>query len=105
LIQDLNLRFKKFKISTRAAIFDTDDFVNRQYVYEKDVLYAFSFPAYNGRGLRNYFLFQYQVFRNLTTWLRISRFNFADRNSVGSGQNEIDGSRRTDVKFMIRLKL
>ncbi|MEQ8239332.1 MAG: helix-hairpin-helix domain-containing protein [Cyclobacteriaceae bacterium] len=105
LIQDLNVSFRKVKLSTRAALFDTDDFINRQYVYEKDVLYAFSFPAYNGRGLRNYFLIQYQVFRNLTTWLRISRFNFVDRNTVGSGQNEIDGSRRTDVRFMIRLKI
>ena len=28
------------------ALFDTDDFDNRQYIYEKDVLWAFSIPAY-----------------------------------------------------------
>src|SRR5690606_13723634 len=30
--QDVNLEFKRFRISTRYAIFDTDDSENRQYV-------------------------------------------------------------------------
>ena len=46
LIQDINFDFGRFRLSTRYSIFDTDNFENRQYVYEKDVLYAFSIPAY-----------------------------------------------------------
>ena len=104
IIQDVNVAFWKMKLSTRFALFDTDDFNNRQYLYEKDVLYAFSIPAYNGVGTRSYFMAQYTVNRSLTLWLRYSQFQYVNQESVGSGLNEIDGGLRSDVKFMLRYK-
>lgn len=104
LIQDLNLSFKKVKVSTRAAVFDTD-FLNRQYAYEKNVLYAFSIPAYNGLGTRSYLLIQYTATKKLTFWARYARFNFRERDTIGSGLSEINGNNRSNITCMLRYKL
>ena len=35
-----------YKFSGSLALFDTDDYENRQYLYEKNVLWAFSIPNF-----------------------------------------------------------
>jgi hypothetical protein len=103
--QDLNFDFRKFSISNRFSLFDTDDYNNRQYLYEKNVLYAFSIPALYGRGIRVYSLIQYTASRKIDLWLRVSRTLQKDQKTIGSGLEEIDGSARTDVVFQIRYKI
>ncbi|MCP4457823.1 MAG: helix-hairpin-helix domain-containing protein [Cytophagales bacterium] len=104
IIQDVNFETERFKISTRMALFETDDYDNRQYVYERDVLYAFSIPAYNGQGIRNYILLQYKMNSVINLWLRYGRFSYTDREVVGSGLDESNGSNRTEIKWMARVK-
>ncbi|MEO9964353.1 MAG: helix-hairpin-helix domain-containing protein [Reichenbachiella sp.] len=104
LIQDLNIKIKKFTISTRIAIFDTEDYENRQYVFEKNLLYVFSINAYANQGMRNYLMVQYKPTRKMTIWARYSRFDYRNQSTVGSGLNEIQGSTRSDVKFQVRYK-
>lgn len=103
LVQDLNLTFNKWKFSARYAIFDTEDYENRQYVYEKDVIYAFSIPAYAGQGNRSYLLIQYKLGRKLTFWLKYGVYNFRNINSIGSGLSEIQGKKKSELKFQLRL--
>ncbi|GAB4341421.1 MAG: helix-hairpin-helix domain-containing protein [Flammeovirgaceae bacterium] len=106
LFQDLNFKItQRFDVSTRLAVFDTDDYNSRQYAYEKNVLYAFSFPAYYGVGIRNYYLVHYKFHRKLDFWGRIAIFSFRDRNSISSGYNEIEGDTRTDVTLQLRYKI
>ncbi|MEQ9302124.1 MAG: helix-hairpin-helix domain-containing protein [Cyclobacteriaceae bacterium] len=105
LIQDFNFEFWKMKLSSRFAIFDTDDYENRQYVYERDVLYGFSIPAYNGLGTRNYILLQYNHTRKLNFWIRYAKFNYRGVDSIGSGLDEIDDNTRTEIKVQMRIKL
>jgi hypothetical protein len=88
LLQDVNFDWNRFKISTRYAIFDTDDFQNRQYLYEKDVLYAFSIPAYQNTGTRTYILAQYNVSKKIRLWARWAQFKYIDTESIGSGTEE-----------------
>ena len=106
LIQDVNMTFRKWKLSTRIAVFETDDYDNRQYVYEKDVLYAFSIPAYSGVGIRNYLLLQYSASRYLTCYARYGRFQYSERqtSNIGSGNDLIDGNIKSDFKIMARWK-
>ena len=101
IAQDLNFTIWKFKFSTRAALFDTDDYENRQYIYERDVLYAFSIPAYYGIGIRNYFLLQYDVLPNLNLWIRFARTRYRDKNIIGTGLETIEGNTKTDCKFQV----
>ena len=104
IIQDVNFSWWKLKFNTRMALFETDDFDNAQYVYESDVLYAFSIPAYNGTGARTYAMIRYDPVRDVSLWLRYARFTFRDRDTVGSGLNESVGNTSTEVKVMLRIK-
>ncbi|WP_109830705.1 helix-hairpin-helix domain-containing protein [Reichenbachiella versicolor] len=105
MTQDINLSFKRIKMSARFAIFDTEDYENRQYVYEKDVLYAFSIPAYSGQGTRNYLLVQYQMNRKLTAWCKLGRYNYENQNIIGSGNNKILDNKKTELKIQLRFKM
>jgi Helix-hairpin-helix motif len=105
VLQDLTWSSGKFSFSGRYALFDTDDYDNRLYVYEKDVWLAFSFPAYYGVGVRNYLLFQYSISKKVDIWLRWAHVRFTDRDSIGSGSETIEGNIRNDVKFQTRIRL
>ncbi len=102
IIQDVNFVWKRWQLSTRFALFDTDDYDNRQYVFEKDVLYSFTVPAYYRRGIRCYALLNYDVSRRMSLWFRIARTTLTNENTLGSGLDEIKGSQRTDVKVQLR---
>ncbi len=104
ILQDLNLHYHKFRVSTRIALFDTDDFNNRQYTYERDVLYAFSIPFYSGQGIRNYIMLRYKASSDLDFWLRYARTRYRNTESIGSGLEEIHGNTKTDVKFQVRYR-
>lgn len=105
LLHDITWSKGKILISGRYALFDTDDYDNRLYVYEKDVWLSFSFPAYYGVGVRNYLLFQYSVSKNVDIWLRWSTVRFTDRDTIGSGSDTIEGNIRNDIKFQTRIRL
>jgi hypothetical protein len=106
LFQDIDFKIsQKLNLSTRLAVFDTEDYNSRQYAYEKNVLYAFSFPAYYGIGIRNYYVVHYKLNRRLDFWGRVAIFSFRDRTSISSGYNEIEGDTRTDVTFQLRYKI
>ena len=93
-----------FSFSLRYAIFDTESFNSRIYAYENDVLYAFSIPAYNGRGTRFYVTTKYRIKRGVDLWLRFAQTYYTDRVTIGSGREEIDGNTRSEVKAQLRFK-
>lgn len=104
-MQDAVYDLGDWTFSGRIALFDTEGNENRQYAYERDVLYAFSIPAYSGRGIRNYFLIHYKASRKLDIWARIARTSYYDRTEIGTGLETIEGDKRTEVKFQVRYKL
>jgi hypothetical protein len=101
IVQDAIFDLGFCKLSSRFALFQTDDFENRQYVFEKDVLYAFSIPAYFGRGFRSYYMAQWKLGRKTSCWLRYASTRFNDRNSIGSGLERIDGNFRSEIKAQL----
>lgn len=104
VVNEASWKQGRWSLAVRYALFDTDDFENRQYVYERDVWLATSLPAYEGSGFRNYVLLQFAVSRKVDLWLRWARTVYADRESVGTGGDEIRGNARNDVKFQLRIK-
>jgi hypothetical protein len=105
IMQDVIIKVKRFQISGRFALFDTDDFENRQYAYENDAWLAYSLPAYYGQGVKNYLMVQYKFTRSLTIWLRYSRAKYSNQDEIGSGTNLIIGNTQNDVKLQLRLVL
>ena len=97
------LNFIKFTIS--MAIFNTDNFDNRQYIYERDLPYSLSIPFFDGIGTRWYCLTQLKITKQVDFWLRIAQTNYRNREQIGNGPDAIDGSKRTDLSLQIRYKL
>ena len=104
LIQDVNCAVGRWKIGLRYALFDTDDYDNRLYVFEKNVWLAYSFPAYYGVGIRNYVLVQYKLSDKIDLWWRWSRTHYVDREEIGTGTETIAGNSGNDVKFQVRIR-
>ncbi|MEX1238072.1 MAG: helix-hairpin-helix domain-containing protein [Cyclobacteriaceae bacterium] len=104
LIQDISFRWGRFRFTGRHALFDTDHYDDRQYVYEQDAWLAYSLPAYSGVGVRNYALFEYKVHKQLTIWLRYALTRLTKEGEIGSGPDRIEGNTKNDVKFQARLR-
>lgn len=101
VVQDVNWHLSKVEISARMAFFKTDDYDSRQYVYEKDMLYAFSIPAYYNTGTRHYLMLRYTVSKQLKIWLRWSQTRYSDIEKISSGLNEIAGNKRSEAKLQV----
>jgi len=104
LIQDVSFKWGAFKFSGRHALFETDHHDNRLYVYEQDAWLAYSLPAYSGVGVRNYALFEYQLIKHRTVWVRYARTRLTKPGEIGTGQDVIEGNTKNDVKFQARFK-
>lgn len=104
LMQDIEFKIKRVQIKTRVAYFDTDTYDSRVYAYENDVLYAISFPAYSGKGLRYYFLTKLPISRNIEAWFRIAQTRLNDEIGFSSGYNQIEGRYKTDAKVQLKFK-
>jgi hypothetical protein len=104
LVQDITFSLGRFKLTARHALFDTDHYDNRQYVYEHDASLAYSLPAYSGVGVRNYALIEYKVHKQLTMWLRYARTRLLNTGEIGSGLDVIEGNTKNDVKFQARFR-
>ncbi len=103
--QDLIFRPLSLPISfsARYALFDTDGFDIRFYSYENNLLYTFSIPAYFDRGSRFYFNVRYRPVKFFTIEARYGRWSYSNRESVGSGGEEINLPYRDEVAMQIRL--
>ena len=104
-LQDVSYTFSKIplKIDVRFQFFDAQNYENRFYSYEKDVLYAFSIPMYYGLGSRYYLNMQYDLNKQLSIWFKIAQTVYADdRESLSSGNETISGNRKTDMRFLVR---
>ena len=68
----------RFQLDVAGTYFHTDNWDTRISLYEKNVLYAFSFPSYYGEGLRYFFVCKWKIFRPLTLYLKYAATQFFD---------------------------
>jgi hypothetical protein len=92
----------KFTTNIRLAYFNSPSYNSRLYAYEDDILYNFSFGMYNGIGFRYYLNIKYKLVKSLDIWLRCAQFRYQNVSSIGSGLDEINGSKKTEVKLQMR---
>jgi hypothetical protein len=104
VIQDIEAKVNRIQIKTRVAYFNTDDYNSRIYAYENDVLYAVSFPAYYGRGWRFYLVSKLPINNKIDAWIRLSHTNVNERPYIGSGNDQLPGNNKTDVKLQLRYR-
>ena len=86
----------------RLQYFETDGYNSRIYAYENDVLYSYSIPAFSDKGFRYYLTMNYDLNKKVSFWLRWAQTIYKNRNTVGSGLDEIQGNKRTELKLQVR---
>ena len=105
MMQEITFRMRPITASARYALFDSDDYDNRQYAYEKDVLYAFSIPMLFGRGSRYYLLLQYRLNRHIDFWIKYAQTQYYNTDTIGSGWDEVNNSRQREIRIQARWRL
>lgn len=92
------------KLAFRYAVFDTPSYDTRIYAYENDVLHSFSVPAYSSKGIRTYLLLKYKVGKVMDLQFRYAISVYSSKEVIGSGYNEIDGNRKSELKMLLKVK-
>ena len=85
----------------RLQGFDAREWANRIYIYEHDVLYAFSIPATYGLGGRAYLCLRWQIIPQLALYFRVSETVYAKQWATAHDRPQT----RTDIHLLLRAKL
>ena len=103
LAQDIGYDFQPVPLSLRGRIqfFDARAWENRIYLYEHDVLYAYSIPAVYGFGGRAYVCLKWQIIRQLALYLRVSETLY----DAKWANDHTRPKTRTDIHLLLRAKL
>jgi hypothetical protein len=94
-------RMKHRAFNFRLQYFETGGFSSRIFAYENDVLYSNSIPSFYDKGWRVYLNFKTGVAKSLTIWARLARTMYNGKQSIGSGLDEILGSKKTELKLQL----
>jgi hypothetical protein len=97
--------WEKISANLRFQYFETNDYNSRIYVYESDVLYGFSIPAFYDKGFRYYVNFHYDLLKNFEIWLRCAQTFYPEKSKIGSSLDEINKNRKTELKIQLRYLL
>ena len=84
--------------NVRLQYFETDDYNSRLYAYENDVLYYYAIPVFFDKGWRYYLNVNYDVTNKLSLWLKWGQTIYAEKTTFGSGLDEINGDKRSELK-------
>ena len=85
----------------RLQFFDAQNWDNRIYCYEYDVLYAYSIPAVYGLGGRAFLCLRWQILPQLTLYFRASETLYAKSWATTHGRPQT----RTDLHLLFRVTL
>lgn len=92
-------------VTLRYAMFRTDDYDTRIYVFENDIPGVFSIPAYYYHGSKFYVMVNYNVTRRIEVWVRYSQIAYSNRNVISEGSlTGIDGNTKSEVKAQVRFR-
>lgn len=87
-----------------ASFFDIPIYDNVIYNYEPTILYGYSSNQYYGLGCRFFILIKVNPYKNMTINLKVGDTWFQDRDVIGSGNEEIKGSHKTDIQAIFNFK-
>ncbi|MEX8547028.1 MAG: hypothetical protein V5804_05440 [Mucilaginibacter sp.] len=106
LYQDLLYRPKATRISgnCRLAWFKTASYDSRVYSFENDVLYSYTILPLQHTGFRTYANLQYTFKKGLDFWFRYSAYLYRGEKTVGSGLDEIQGNKKSEVRLQMRYR-
>lgn len=100
--QDVSYTFEAARVVLQARVewFDVQQWNNRLYAYENDVLYAFSIPAVYGQGGRWYVNARWQINDHFGLYLKTAQTIYTRRWMTTAGLSK---PTRTDVHLLLRI--
>ena len=103
VLQDVEYRFSEVPVvlQFRAQAFDAQEWNNRVYIYENDVLYAYAIPFVYGLGGRFWLNARYKINDTFSLYLRASETIYQYAWAIEHDKK----STRTDVHALLRIKL
>lgn len=95
----------RFSANLRLHYFSADTYNSRIYAYESDLLYHYYIPAFYDKGLRYYVRLNWDAGKRLSFWLRWAQTIYNAKKIIGSGLDQIEGDRRSEVRLQVRLTI
>lgn len=104
--QSCTCSFPRFPLSfsLQGTYFNTDDYDSRVYVSERGLLYTFHIPSYYGRGFRYSAFLRCDLNKTFMFLVKFGQTVYQDRQSIGSGDDLINGNRKADLQMQLRVK-
>jgi hypothetical protein len=105
--QDIAIKFTRMAsvLTLRYGIFDIPAYETRIYLYEPQVLYGYSVPAFQGKGNRIIAMIRLSINRLISFWLRCGMTTYFDRTSIGTGPDQINSSWSGELTGQVQVKL
>lgn len=94
-----------FTLDGQACYFRTDDYDSRLYLTERTILYGFGLPMLYGEGVRYSITGTIKVGSRINIDLKYALTNYANRNSIGSGLQQIASNTQHNLWLQLRLSL
>lgn len=94
----------RWQCETGGSYFRTDSYDTRVYAYERGMMYSFYFPSYYGHGVHAYLWAEYDINKLLTCLVKYAYTGYFDRESIGTGTQEIEGSNKHDLYLQLRVR-
>ena len=91
-------------VSVQGTWFHTDDYDSRVYASERGLLYTFYTPSFYGKGFRYSAHLRYDLSKNFMFLAKFGQTVYQDRETIGSGNDEIPGNRKADLQMQLRIK-
>jgi hypothetical protein len=106
LSQNIGYRGRKnFATDAFLAFFDAASYSARLYSYERNLLSTFYMPSFYGQGIRLALSVKYDINPSLTASFKTGHTHYLNRDTIGSGTEQIDGKSRTDLYLYLRWKI
>jgi hypothetical protein len=103
--QHFSLKQRRWQVAATAGWFHTDSYQSRIYLSERQLPYEYASPMYYGHGLR----LSLMATARLGQWLQLAakagHTRYFDRQTIGSGLQEIGQPHQTDIDLQLRLRL
>ena len=92
------------RLNGGLGYFSTEGYDSRVYIYELGPLYTYSMSQFQGRGLRGWLMARAAVGKRLSLTAKWGLTKYFDRDAIGTGLQQVDGSAMSEVDVQLRWK-
>jgi len=95
----LNFRKDRFQMSSSFCSFDAGNYENRLYYYQNTIPHGYLYPFFSHKGSCLNLSTAYQINKTLTIWTGFNQTYYSDINELGSGNDLINGSKKSYISI------